>query len=405
MSYLIFTNFEVGGIPYKIADILNNHGLKTYYISIANKNTGHDSKAFHYGDKEESWELSHFFTDLKFPDEVISTLQKIRKELTIQSCFATGWKSYVLRKAGFNYAYWCFGADLDQICFEPFFKKKYPLWKKFIQFPFLKYLNKKPVRLEARMSIQYSDSLIISPYQKDTFNKLDIKKRLNFLPHILKIDDFVKLKKEKEESRKKICERIGATDYIFSSTRHIWCGNQSVLTDNKGNDIILNAFKTYISEYNNPGVKLVFVEKGEDVAASKSLSREMGIADMIVWLPEMPRDELWDIYKGAALCMGQFATPCITYSVLEPIVCATPCISYYHKNHIISANVPYYEEMPPVMDSKEPDEIAELINSILSDKKFKDDLVYKSWAWARDFCSEEEFVKSFQKMFVHQEAQ
>ena len=47
MSYLIFCSFEVGGLPYRMAEILNAHGVEAYYASIAKPTLGHDSTQFH----------------------------------------------------------------------------------------------------------------------------------------------------------------------------------------------------------------------------------------------------------------------------------------------------------------------------------------------------------------------
>lgn len=117
MNYLIFCSFEVGGLPYKMAEILNRHNVKTYYISIAKEASGHDSTRFHYGDKGEDWNLSGMVKNEMNSSEIIKLLKKIKETYNIKYCLATGEKSYLLKKAGINYHYWSYGADVDQCTF------------------------------------------------------------------------------------------------------------------------------------------------------------------------------------------------------------------------------------------------------------------------------------------------
>ncbi len=399
-SYLIFSSFEVGGWPFKMAEILNRHGIRTYYLSIQpEEQSDHDSKKFHYGNNGQDWELSFFTKGLSFPEGIRKFLKEIRNKYNITNCFATGYKSYILRQASISYIYWSYGSDLDEYCFAPLWDDNYPLWKRFIKYPIFLFSYPKPLQMEARMSIYNSDFLIISHYQAEACRKLKIRKELVFLPHILKKIEYDDLLRKKKLSKKMICEKINASHFMFSSVRHIWCGSMSVLKDNKANDIILKAYKRYLEISNDAGSKLVLVEKGEDVEASKSLAIKLGIEHSLIWVKQMPRDELDSYYQGASLCFGQFNTPVLTYSVLESIAFGTPCISYYEEDNIRNSSVPYYEEMPPVIGSRYPDKIADHMYKLISDKKAYDDLSYKSWLWAKTNCSEEKFVQSFLKLF------
>lgn len=405
MSYLIFCSYEVGGWPFKMAEILNRHGVRTYYISVQKGISGHDSKEFHYGDKVEDWELSSGFKALSSPKEIRGYLREICVKYNITDCFATGWESYILKQAGINYTYWCFGTDLEQFYFYPIWDGNYSLWNKFKTSLTFLTSSPKSTRLKARMTIDNSDCLLIAPYQIRLYNKLSFRKKLAFLPNILtntlKVTEHEDLLKRKEESRQLICDKIKTSQFLFSSMRHGWCNFQSGLpdNDNKGNDIILKSYKKYLEISKDVDSKLVFVEKGRDVAPSKYLAKELGIDHFVVWVKEMPREELKDYYSGASICFGQFGNPCLTYSVLEPLAFGTPCISYYQQNVIHTLDIPYYSKMPPIMDSKEPDKIAAFIHLLLSDKKRYDNLVYKSWLWAKESCSEEKFVESFIKLF------
>ena len=40
MSFLVFCSFEVGGIPFRMAEILNRYKVETYYIYSGKKTAG-----------------------------------------------------------------------------------------------------------------------------------------------------------------------------------------------------------------------------------------------------------------------------------------------------------------------------------------------------------------------------
>ena len=135
MSYLIFCSFEVGGLPYKMAETLNRHGVKTYYISLAWKNHSHDSTAFHYGEKREDWDLSSYF-DSRFwsTKKDIAFLRHMKIKYNIDYCLATGHKAYLLKEAGMDYAYLSYGFDLDQCCKFIIFPKGMPFGKERVSY-------------------------------------------------------------------------------------------------------------------------------------------------------------------------------------------------------------------------------------------------------------------------------
>jgi len=393
MSYLIFCSFEVGGLPYKVAEILNQHGVETYYISLQRKKIGHDSKQFHFGDKKEKWDLSSLFNDVfNFSVTIVIKLSQIKEKYNIANCFATGSKSYLLKQAGINYKYWSYGSDLDQWCFYPVWPPNYPLWKKLVRYPYFMLID----RPQPRKSICKADSIMIAPYQIKSLNQICPSKELFFLPHFLEILDYQTLLQKKRVSKKLICEKIQAKHFFFSSTRHFWAGHHSEMSDNKGNDVILHSFTQYLKVSNDSDAKLVLVEKGPDVEASKFLAQKLGIDQYIVWVNEMRREVLNKYYQGATLCFGQFGTPVITFAAVEPLANANICISFFGENHSI---IPFYEKMPPIINSKSPVEIGDFMSRLVKDSDYYDAMCYKSWSWMKENCSEKRFVEKFLGLF------
>jgi hypothetical protein len=400
---MVFCTSEIGALPFKIAKTLNDYGVQTYYISLSGKQKGHDSTRFHFGNGFEDWDLSHIFSDVScfthkldqvfyLAGRIISRLRRIKEQYQITHCFATGIKSYLLKQAGIDYKYWSYGSDLDRHCFHPVFPYSYPFWiKGLLYIPF-----RLVIRPNARNSISSSESIQISPYQVRNLRKVCANKNLFFLPHLIEVRDYDTLVLEKAKSREKVCKEIGAKHFFFSSARHEWAGSFKDEPDLKGNDILLKAFQVYLSKAGAYDTKLILVEKGTDMNASKSLAKKLKIDKNIFWVKEMRRDEIQKFYQGANMCLGQFGTPVITYAALEPLANGNICASFYGNN---SNKVPFYDTMPPILNSRNPDEIAKFMHESTDNKSFYENLCHKSWKWVRVHCSEERFVRSFLKVF------
>jgi glycosyltransferase involved in cell wall biosynthesis len=79
---------------------------------------------------------------------------------------------------------------------------------------------------------------------------------------------------------------------FFMIARHSW---RSVWNDAKGNDKFLRAFARFVRE-RRPNTRLICIDKGIDVAASRALIRELGIGEYIEWVPEMNKDRMRAYY-------------------------------------------------------------------------------------------------------------
>ncbi len=393
MSYLIFCTFEVGGQPFRIAEVLNRFGVETYYAYLGNKDIGHDSTLFHYGYQKEPWYLSPRFEQIyNNSAEVVQRLRQMKTEYGITHCLATGEGAYHLKSADISYHYWSFGSDLDSKCFIRTSLKNHWLMLRLIRHPFRVYGE----RRRARDSIGYSDSVMVSPYQIKALREIFPDKNLFFLPHFFNMVDYTVLRQRKEINKRSICKEIEADCYFFSSERHCWTGHWRKMSDYKGNDVMLRSYAKYLSLDGDDHSKLVLVRKGPDVQASKDLSKALGIQNRIVWVDEMRRDELEKYYQGADLCFGHFGTPVLTYAVLEALNNGTISISLSMEH---KASIPFYMENPPIFSSKSPESIAEFMVDVLNDQTRLSQQSYQSWSWVEKNCSEERFVESFLNHF------
>lgn len=391
MNYLIFCSYEVGGFPFKMAEMLNRHGVKAYYISTSPNSNDHNSTVFHYGERKEDWDISPLFDKKRHSaGKDIELLKHIKSRYNISGCFATGHKSYFLDKAGIEYKYWSYGSDLDQSSKYFVFPEKFPVWKKLVLNP---YFLLTFCRMQ-KESIIRAKAIMISSYQFKDCRALCPETQLFFLPHLIHIEHYEALSKKKIESKEKICRSIGAERFFFSSTRHFWSGKNKAFTDCKGNDVILYSFMSYLKISGDRTSKLVLVKKGPDVIETQRLAQKLGLSNYIVWIEEMPRDDLLIYYQGASMCFGQFGTPGLTYAAVEPLSNGTPTVTFISNENI---KIPFYGVVPPIFNSIEFKEIGNFMNRITRDESYASKTSYDSWLWAQENCSEEQFVKSFVK--------
>lgn len=393
MSFLVFCSFEVGGIPFRMAEILNRYKVETYYIYSGKKTADHNSTQFHYGNLSWNWDLSDLFQDdLNDTGKIIRLLMEVKEKYRITNCLAIGIDAYLLKKADIPYKYWTYGSDLDQYCFIHIGLINPLLRKRLLVHPFRAYWE----RQRARKSIGMSDSVMIAPYQFKALMKVSLNKEMYFLPHPLSILEFSELQKQRKENRESICKEVEAEEYFFSSTRHVWAGPSRKMSDSKGNDVVFHAFAKYLRLSKYRRSKLVLVKKGHDVEHSRSLARSLGIEGSVEWLDEMKREELNKYYQGASICFGQFGASVINFSLLEPLANASICVSFFNETN---SSLPYYKTIPPMFNSREPQLIAEFMIRTLRNEEIYNGLSYNSWLWVKENCSEEKFVESFLGLF------
>lgn len=402
MNYLIFCSAEIGGLSFHFAKVLNDSGHRTYFVSLSGKKTGHDTSTYHYGNGQYDWDISHEFAllnifshrldQLIYPSALIKQkLKKIVKKYKIGGIFATGIKSYLLSSAGLKYRYWSYGSDLDKFCFQ------YPYdGEKSIADPLKRLLFSLIIKRNARRTIKEASSVMIAPYQEQYLKLVSPNQTTFFLPHLITTDDPDNILACKQKMMREKLKQFSCDELFFSSTRNEWAGRLKSHDDNKGNNIIILAFHNYLKLQNVKKAKLLLVEKGYDVDETKKLIAQIGISDRVIWVPEMPRPQLDQYYLAAQFAFGQFHTPVITNSCIEPLAFATPAISYYGHAPISTA---YYDQLPPILNSKDPSEIAEhLFQTSMDDNKYKE-LQLDSLRWVKKQCAPNAFTNKFLKLF------
>jgi glycosyltransferase involved in cell wall biosynthesis len=119
-------------------------------------------------------------------------------------------------------------------------------------------------------------------YQIETHvRRLGLHNRMRLLRLAWDIDRY------RTPENKELAKKYSSFEIVyFMVARQTW---KSIWADLKGNDTFIRAFARFIKE-KNPNVRLVMVEKGDDLAGSKQLIADLGIEHMVEWVKEMNKD-------------------------------------------------------------------------------------------------------------------
>ena len=166
---------------------------------------------------------------------------------------------------------------------------------------------------------------------------------------------------------------------IFSSVRHAWKLSEND-PNSKGTDLLLQAIAILKRRYPSLRVKLVTFEYGNDVTASRKLAEELGITDCVCWFPIMQRKDLMaGLLLSDAAC-GEFRWSYDSSGViLEALVAGRPLVM--HRNDKDYLSTAPAGGLCPVLNSKNPEEIAGRFEWIVSNPNTASDFGAKGREW------------------------
>lgn len=386
IKLLVLTDINVSNVHLMLATILSKY--RQWEVSFLNVNSPSnyfDDSAW-YGNGPNSIDISNTLQGNRI-FRLIKT-KSIIKKFDLVLC--TGMVANLVRYSRKPYIYFCSGSDLDQYAQYgcSIFEYNSPdiSWISKLKWICKKYLYSK--------AIKCADITIIVSYQYQLLKKLGYS-RLGFFPHPLE-DLFLETTLNVKQS---ISNELKATYdckwIIFSATRHVWDSVLQNENDYKGNDIIIKTFNLLIKEMGLKKAKLLLINKGPDVSKSKILINEFGIDDHVIWLEPMNRKHLFKFYLGADICFDQFSKGCLALCAIESMACGTPTVSYIGSNN---SSVPFYSEIPPVINCNDFRKIAQDILLILNNELLCKNIQEKSYNWVREYCSYHKINDSFIEM-------
>ncbi len=106
--------------------------------------------------------------------------------------------------------------------------------------------------------------------------------------------------------------------------------------------------------------KLLMLEYGFDVDASKELIKQLGIENNVQWFPKMYRKDIMYILSKVNLACGEFNRSYISFgTIIEAMSIGVPII--HHREDALYVDL--YESLYPMINAKTPNEIANALTT------------------------------------------
>ena len=114
-----------------------------------------------------------------------------------------------------------------------------------------------------------------------------------------------------------------------------------------------------------------------DEQKSKDLVNSLGIAEKVVWIGPVLKNQLIRYYNAADIVLDQFVLGSWGTSTPEALSCGKPVLMFYKKEYILRA----FGEEPPILNSFSEEDIYSNLMRLAKDREFASDLGKKSRDW------------------------
>jgi len=151
----------------------------------------------------------------------------------------------------------------------------------------------------------------------------------------------------------------GGPAIFFSPSRHNW--KNGAASWRKGNDVVIRAAAEIARERSD--FKLVFVEWGQEVADSKELIEQLGLSNLVEWVPTMSKRELWQRYCTSHAVVDQFVIPALGGVGFEAMALGTRLISAIDRQQTAL----FFGQEPPLLVAGNAAECAARMREVIQD--------------------------------------
>lgn len=208
-----------------------------------------------------------------------------------------------------------------------------------------------------------------------------------WVPHPINEDEHPTT--EPDRVHREVREKLDSDFIVFHPSRHHWDARRDTNWD-KGNDILITGFAKFVREV-NPRAGAVFVEWGQTLAQSKDMIAKHGIERNILWVQPQPTPRMNAFIQAADVLADQF---CIgTFGGIMPkgLLFGTPNMIYLEEQ----MHRWCLPEMPPVLNTRTPDEVFVGLKRLYQDRDFARRLADDGRAWYAKYHSSRVVANAF----------
>ena len=201
------------------------------------------------------------------------------------------------------------------------------------------------------------------------------------LPHAFDSDKLIQFAREAHVEQ----ARESGTTLFFTPTRQHWVDPDPGWA--KGNERVFEALRLVRAA--GRCCVLHAVAWGIDLESSKARVADLGIEDMVVWLPTMRKRSLWAQYLRADAVIDQFVVPAIGGVTFEAMMLGRRVISAIDEKQ---AEI-FFGKMPPLFNCRTADEIAAAMLRVIDDPFDKTGAGRANQQWMQAYHSAQRIVE------------
>ena len=177
--------------------------------------------------------------------------------------------------------------------------------------------------------------------------------RVDALPHAFDSDKLVTFQRRTRISPPK-------NDLVFfTPARQHWVDGDPGWA--KGNDRVIRALR--ILKDMGLACRLDAIEWGVDVPASQALAIELGVAEMINWLPKLKKRDLWRTYLRSHAILDQFVAPAFGGVTFEALMLGRRVITAVDEVEMTR----FFGAPPPLYNCRTTEDIASSMARVIGD--------------------------------------
>ncbi|MGE0767630.1 MAG: glycosyltransferase [Hyphomicrobiaceae bacterium] len=192
--------------------------------------------------------------------------------------------------------------------------------------------------------------------------------RVHYLPHAFDDRKLMKWRDLHRSLRPSDNEVV-----FFSPTRQHWKDENRSLT--KGNDVMLRAAGRLWSEGRR--FRLVMVEWGQDLAATRQLIGQLGFAGAVSWVAPMGKQDLWRTYCTSHAVLDQFVLPALGGVGFETLTLGCRLITRTDQPTLGR----FFGAEPPVLPAADIDQVYCSMSQVLEDPADKAEIGAAGRQW------------------------
>jgi glycosyltransferase involved in cell wall biosynthesis len=162
---------------------------------------------------------------------------------------------------------------------------------------------------------------------------------------------------------------------VFHPARHSWSDARHPDWE-KGNDLIIRGFASFVASTRS-NARLVLIDWGDGVPASKELIAQLGVADLVSWMGPKPHRQFVPLMVAADVVIDQISVGSFGSLLAKALMCGKPSLVWLKKE----VHEECFAELPPIMNVTNVEDVSVALTRLNSDLEFRNNLGAESRRW------------------------